>query len=109
MWRDQCACACIQDAWEFIRYAHRRIMQTSVSSSVGQPVCACVCPGRLGILMSYDFTVHPQIRESVGAHVGRPVCTRVRLGRWELRTLNSGLPVILVTMHTSDDVSTVDT
>ncbi len=56
-------------------------MQKSVSSSVGEPVCARVHPGRLGLLMSYNFTVHPQIRESVGAYVGRPVCTRVRPGR----------------------------
>ena len=55
-------------------------MQTSVSSSVGEPVCAHVHPGRLGILMSYNFTVHPQIRESLGAYVGHPVCTRVRPG-----------------------------
>ncbi len=56
-------------------------MQTSVSISVEEPVCARVHLGRLGILMFYNFTVHPQIRESVGTYVGHPVCTCVHPGR----------------------------
>jgi len=53
MWKDQCARTCVQDAWEFHRYAHGHTKANiSKLKCGGTSVCMCASrtPGNTHVL-----------------------------------------------------------